>query len=125
MTTRTGQPLPSFPRPRPAVERLERRRLFAAYRLIDLGTLGGAESFAYDVNDAGQVVGYAQTASGQDRAFRFTDLNGDGLVNPGEMLDLGALSGHAASYAYGINESGLAVGTSRSAPYPADGVERA
>src|SRR5438045_2900053 len=59
-------------------ELLERRQLFAAYAIVDLGTLGGAASFAYDINNNNQVVGYAQTASGADRAFRFADTNGNG-----------------------------------------------
>ena len=33
--------------------------------LTDLGTFGGLESRAYDVNDNGVVVGYAQTETGQ------------------------------------------------------------
>ncbi len=38
----------------------------------DLGTLGGASSYAYDVNDAGVAVGAAQTAVGTFRAFRWS-----------------------------------------------------
>lgn len=38
----------------------------------DLGTLGGASSYAYDVNDDGVVVGAAQTTGGTFRAFRWT-----------------------------------------------------
>jgi probable HAF family extracellular repeat protein len=42
----------------------------------DLGTLGGASSYAYDVNDNGVVVGAAQTADGAFRGFRWTQSAG-------------------------------------------------
>ena len=37
--------------------------------MIDLGTLGGAISEAYAINDQGQIVGYSHDASGVMRAF--------------------------------------------------------
>ena len=47
----------------------------------DLGTLGGAQSYAYDINNSGQIVGIAQTVSG---AY-------DGFISSGNgpMIDLG------------------------------------
>jgi probable HAF family extracellular repeat protein len=71
-----------------------------AYNMIDLGTLGGAYSNAYGINDAGQIVGNAYTASGQNHAFLYSD---------GNMTDLGTLGG-AYSNAYGINDAGQIVG---------------
>src|SRR5688572_3921176 len=108
-------------------ERLEPRRLMAGYRIVDLGTLGGAESFAYGLNDSDVVVGYANDASGRHRAFRFADANGNGVRDPGEMTDLGALAGngHQHSAAWGINDAGQIVGTSRTALIGVDGLERA
>ncbi|HEX5355761.1 MAG TPA: hypothetical protein VFW93_06070 [Aquabacterium sp.] len=50
----------------------------------DIGTLGGASAYANGINNAGQIVGAAATASGQFHAF----LTGPGGVN---MLDLNSL----------------------------------
>ena len=49
--------------------------------VFDLGTLGGADSQAYDLNDAGQVVGFAETDAGAHRAFRF-DVDATGPRAP-------------------------------------------
>jgi probable HAF family extracellular repeat protein len=95
------------------------------YTLTDLGTLGGRESYAFDLKENNEVVGYAQNAAGADRAFLFADANNNGVADPGEMRDLGVLAGDAASYAYGLNNAGEVVGTSRSAPLGLDGNERA
>ena len=55
------------------------------YAVKNLGTLGGDQSIARDINDRGQVVGQFQTASGQ-RAFLWT---GDGNPDTSDMKDLG------------------------------------
>ena len=41
------------------------------YRVIDLGTLGGASSLAYSINDSGQIVGSAEDDQGRQRATLF------------------------------------------------------
>jgi probable HAF family extracellular repeat protein len=71
------------------------------YTAVDLGTLGGTTSGAAAMNDAGQVVGHAQTAAGQTHAFRW---------QRGVMTDLGTLPGGGYSVAVDINAYGLVAG---------------
>ena len=62
---------------------------------INLGTLGGTSSIAYDVSEDGAVVtGWSQNASGNDHAFRWTQASG--------MTDLGTLGGNIS---WGISTS--------------------
>ena len=68
----------------------------AAPILTDLGTLGGDSSFAYGVNDQGQVTGEAAIKTGDTHAFVWTS---DG------MRDIGTLGGNT-SVGRSINESG-------------------
>ncbi len=75
----------------------------------DLGTLGGADGQAYAISDAGVVVGWSKTAAGEKHGTAWA-LNSAGAVVT--RVDLGLLSGW--SYAYGVNGSGVVVGTSNS-----------
>jgi probable HAF family extracellular repeat protein len=70
--------------------------------MLELGTLGGANSYTTDINDQGQVVGHSSVASGFEHAFLSTGVS---------LTDLGTLHG-GNSYAYGINNSGSIVGYS-------------
>jgi len=45
----------------------------AQHRIIDLGTLGGDMSHAIDINEAGQIAGWAYTADGSEHAFVWQD----------------------------------------------------
>ena len=93
-------------------------------QLINLGTLGGNESFSIAVNNRGQVVGLAENATPdsfpypgfgqQARAF---------LWENGVMRDLGTLGGPDA-FAIDINDRGQILGASftNSTPEPTTGV---
>ncbi|MFM2081873.1 MAG: hypothetical protein RL380_564, partial [Verrucomicrobiota bacterium] len=74
-------------------------------QMADLGTLGGTDSDAYDVNLSGQVTGYALDGSGAYRACRFN--------TNGTITDLGAqMPGSLAqTFGYGINQAGQVVGS--------------
>ena len=43
-----------------------------------LGTLGGTQSFANDINDSGTVVGWSHNSAGQQKSFKW---DGSGLTN--------------------------------------------
>ncbi len=109
------------------------------YEVIDLGTLGGNNSYATGINDSGEVVG-----GSAGRAFLYTDgtiqdigpgrptdinnagevvINSEGnafLYSEGTLKNLGTLGGSGSS-AFGINNAGKVVGWS----YTKDGLARA
>ena len=74
------------------------------YTLTDLGSLGGGDTQAFDLNDSTQVVGYSRTEMLKSRAFLWTD---------GQMVNLGVVNADDfQSAAVDINALGHAVGTS-------------
>jgi probable HAF family extracellular repeat protein len=78
---------------------LERK---TSYRITDLGNLGGAVALAWRVNERGQVIGWATTASGDTHAFFWTTKRG--------ISDLGTFAGGTGSVAWGLNDDGVVVG---------------
>lgn len=78
---------------------------YAGGVMQDLGTLGGGSSAAMDVNPAGDIVGWSETASGARRAF---------IWRNGVMTDLNTLipsgTGWVLLGATGINDRGAIVG---------------
>ena len=77
----------------------------------DLGTLGGPNSIAFNVNDRGQVAGNANTS------FTPNPVSGNLPVSPflwddGHMIDLGTLGGTFASE-NNLNNTGQVVGFSK------------
>jgi probable HAF family extracellular repeat protein len=75
--------------------------LYRGRRFTDLGTLGGMESVANDINNKGQIVGYASTYGSETHAFFYDN---------GKMIDLGTLGG-TESRANSINARGQIVGS--------------
>lgn len=91
------------------------------YRIRDLGDLGGGEgrSFASNINNAGWIVGQGNSAAGP-RAVLWK-RKPDGTY---QLINLGVLSGHNLSNAYGINATNVIVGSSSftSGPFGHKGV---
>ena len=83
--------------------------LWEGGKITDLGTLpSGDFSFAFGINNRGQVVGLSNSASGEAHAV---------LWENGKMTDLGTLPGGEdfSSFASGINNRGQVVGNSSTA----------
>ena len=72
-----------------------------------IGTLGGAYTFAQDINDLGDVVGFSQNAAAQARPFLWNAKKG--------IVDLGTVPAGTHGNANGINNLGQVVGSIASA----------
>ena len=73
----------------------------AGETLVDLNTLGGNDSSAYALNNAGVIVGEAQRENGEWRAAKWS----------GEVIaELGVLPEGGGSRALDINDAGIAAG---------------
>ncbi len=73
--------------------------------MLDLGTLGGANSEGLGINASGQATGYIENSNGTHRAF---------LYSAGTMADLNSLispsSGWVLEEGHGINDLGQITG---------------
>jgi probable HAF family extracellular repeat protein len=72
-----------------------------AYTVVDLGTLGGTYSHAYDINNFGQIVGDSTTSGGVGHAF---------LWENNSMTDLGTLA--SGSIAFAVSDGEVIAGAS-------------
>jgi probable HAF family extracellular repeat protein len=81
--------------------------VWQSFEMTDLGTFpDGTYSVAQSINDAGQVVGYANGNFGLGASFHAF------LWQAGAMSDLGTLPGGSYSNATSINNLGQVVGSS-------------
>ena len=87
---------------RPVLGWLDVAFLYDGTQMIDLGsTVLGGRSSAEDINDAGQIVGYHETAG---------SVHGEAYIYDGTTVtDLGTLGG-SSSYAHAVNELGEVTG---------------
>ncbi len=71
------------------------------YSVTELGTLGGSGSQAHDINNSGQITGWANTSDGGKHAFVYSE----GVMNP-IITNLPS----QGSTGYGINDNGEVTG---------------
>ncbi|MFT7580973.1 MAG: putative repeat protein (TIGR01451 family)/MYXO-CTERM domain-containing protein, partial [Myxococcota bacterium] len=80
-----------------------------APRLNDVGTLGGADSQALAVNDAGVVVGAAQTQDGSWHAFRYDGEGGMVDLTPNAGETGRAFAAHGVDLVFGVVDAAAGI----------------
>ncbi len=86
--------------------------LFSEGKARDLGTLGGRDSQAFGINDAGRIAGVSNVTAHVRHAFLWAN---------GKMTDLGTLPGGQFSMAYDINNAGTVTGIAETASHALHG----
>lgn len=81
----------------------------AQYALVDLGTLGGPNSFALDVNASGQVSGNSSKTAGASNPLNAFLYSGGAMTNLGVTANTGT---NSFSRGYALNDFGVVVGES-------------
>ncbi len=88
------------------------------YKLVDLGTFGGPNSFYFSspvvqsVNNRGTVAGAADTSLPDPTCFGDCNILHAFSWEKGVLTDLGTLPGGSNSIAFWVNEQGLVMGVS-------------
>jgi probable HAF family extracellular repeat protein len=77
--------------------------------MVDLGTLGGSDSIAIAINDAGQIAGWSRNAS-SDAADPF---DGSGFLWGGRTMTALVAPDSTWSWGIDINNAGLVIGLAR------------
>jgi probable HAF family extracellular repeat protein len=84
--------------------------------MIEVPTFGGKNSYGYDINKKGHVVGNAYDANEKSRAFIWTDSNGNGRCEADEMTNIEPNNGCIASSAVAVNDYDQVVGQAQYYP---------
>ncbi len=90
--------------------------------LSDLGTLGGTRSYGYAINSAGVATGYSEITPGSslDHAFLYDTTKSGASMTELTATNGATTLGGASANAYGINDSGVVVGSSNPQGSPAN-----
>jgi len=94
----------------PGATQVHAFRWTKSHGMQDLGTLGGPDSTAFEINERGQIAGWSFTNSTVNSATGIPTL-GSFLWENGKMMDLGTLGG-VLTKSFSLNNGGQVVGIS-------------